>query len=83
MHAQIHDVHGYACTHYTIARIHAGKHARAHTHKHTNTHTHKHTNTHTHAHKQASFVMAAFDVPVSELPALLDREEEFNFVKVT
>jgi len=27
--------------------------------------------------------MAAFDVPVSELPALLDREEEFNIVKVT
>lgn len=30
----------------------------------------------------SGFVMAAFDVPVSELPALLQREEEFNFVKV-
>jgi hypothetical protein len=26
--------------------------------------------------------MSAFDVPVSELPALLKREEEFNFIKV-
>ena len=42
-----------------------------------------HARTHTHAHTQASFVMAAFDVPVSELPALLDRETEFNFVKIT
>jgi len=26
--------------------------------------------------------MSAFDIPVSELPALLKREEEFNFIKV-
>ena len=30
----------------------------------------------------SGFVVAAFDVPASELPALLEREEEFNFVEV-
>ena len=69
--------------HTTPSRAYTQTNTHARTHTNTQTHTHTHTHKHTHAHKQASFVMAAFDVPVSELPALLDREEEFNFVKVT